>query len=204
MKEKIGIFGGTFNPIHNGHLLMVQDAMEAFDLARVLFVPCAVPPHKRSAGLVSTVHRVAMLEAALDGNPDFELCDLEIRRGGTSYTIDTLRKLKQRYPEQELCLIIGSDTLPELCQWRDIGGILALCRIVTVARPGFELAALKRRSLKLKPPWPRRLLKDVVAGHGLNVSSSNIRYRVAEGMTIRYLVPQAVEAYVHEQHLYVR
>ena len=99
LKSRIGIFGGTFNPAHLGHLILAQDALEAFDLDKILFVPCSLPPHKDTSQLVPAVHRAAMLEKAIEDNPDFEICDLEIRRGGTNYSIDTVRHLRKIYPQ---------------------------------------------------------------------------------------------------------
>lgn len=199
---RVGLFGGTFNPVHRGHLLVAQDAVEAFDLARVLFVPCERPPHKEAGALVSAAHRVAMLEAALEGNERFEVCDLEIRRGGTTYSIDTVRELKKLQSDTEWVFIIGADTLLELHQWKEIDALLELCRFVTLARPGFDLKNARAETLKLKPPWPARLLQDVARGHQMEIASSDIRHRVAEGMSIKYLVPYAVEMYIAEHALY--
>lgn len=202
MKTRLGIFGGSFNPVHLGHLILAQDARETFDLARVLFIPCDRPPHKNSASLVPAAHRQAMLEAALEGNPFFEACDLEIRRGGPTYSIDTVQALKRLSPDQELFFIIGSDTLPELHLWKSIGDLLQLCRFVTIVRPGCDLRTIRPEDLRLPSPWPERLLEQAAAGHRVDISSSDIRHRVAEGMSIHYLVPPAVEMYIAEHGLY--
>ena len=204
MKPRIGILGGTFNPVHIGHLLMAQDAMAAFELAKVLFLPCARPPHKDVDALAPVSDRVAMIELAIKGNPDFELCDLEIKRGGSSYTVDTIRELLRKSADVEYFFIIGADTLVELHLWKEIGELLGLCRIVTVARPGVELKNLSGQALKLPEDATRRLLNDVIAGHLVDVSSSDIRYRVAEGMRIHYLTPPAVEMHITEHGLYSR
>ena len=202
LKTRIGILGGSFNPVHLGHLILAQDALEAFDLATVLFVPCDHPPHKPAASMVSVEHRAAMLEAALAGALPFEMCDLEIRRGGTTYSIDTVRALAKCYPEDELVFIIGSDTLPELHLWKDARDLLRLCRFVTLARPGFDLKAMTGKSLNLEPDLAKTLLANVAIGHQVDISSSDIRHRVAEGMSIRYLVPDAVDMYIAEHGLY--
>ncbi len=201
---RLGILGGTFNPVHLGHLIMAQDALEHFELSRVLLVPCASPPHKSAQDLAPASHRLAMLEAVLEGDLHFEASDLELQRGGTSYTVDTLRELAALNPGVELCFIIGSDSLLELHLWKDIEAILGLCRVVTIARPGIDLAGLKGTDLKLPDPWPARLLADIRVGHQVDVSSTDIRYRVAEGMAIRYLVPAGVEMYIAEHSLYRR
>lgn len=199
---RLGLFGGSFNPVHLGHLVVAQDAMELFELSRVLFIPCARPPHKPATELASAEHRLAMLEAALEGDWRFEACDIELRRGGTSWSIETARELRRLYPSAELVFIIGADSLPELHLWREVDALLALCRFVTVVRPGTDLEALNRLDLNLPPPWSRRLLEQVRVGHQIGISSTDVRCRVAEGLSIRYLVHPAVEMYIAEHHLY--
>jgi nicotinate-nucleotide adenylyltransferase len=200
-ESRIGILGGTFNPVHLGHLILAQNAIEAFNLGLVLFVPCAEPPHKDARTLAAGLHRRAMLEAAVEGDPRFEVSDVELQRGGVSYTIDTIGELAQRNPNAALFFLIGDDTLPELHLWKDIYSLLALCRFATFCRehvPG-EIAA---RDLRLAPPWPERLMRDFTPGRRIEISSSDIRHRVAEGLSIRYLVPEAVEMYIAEHGLY--
>lgn len=203
-KPRLGVLGGTFNPVHLGHLIIAQDAMEHFELSRVLFIPCARPAHKPVTELVSASHRLAMIEHAIEGDLHFEVSDLEIRREGVSYTIDTMRRLAVEHPGVELCFIIGSDSLPELHLWREIEALLDLCRIVTIARPGVDIAALQAMDLRLGEPRQSLIRADIRSGHLVNVSSSDIRYRVAEGMRIRYLVPPGVEMYIAEHSLYRR
>ncbi len=178
--------------------------MEQFEFSKVLFMPSAQPPHKSPAELAPAHHRLAMLEAAVEGDLHFGVSDMEIRRGGVTYTIDTVRALSAEHPEAEICFIIGADSLVELHLWKEITELLKLCRIVTIARPGIDLAALKRLNLKLPAPWPERLLADVRTGHLIDISSTDIRYRVAEGMCIRYLVSPAVDMYITEHSLYRR
>lgn len=201
---RIGVLGGTFNPVHLGHLIVAQTAMERFELGRVLFIPCASPPHKNGPGLAEGRHRLAMLQSAIEGDLRFEVSDVELQRGGRSYTIDTVRALHERFPGADFCFIIGADTLTELHTWREIETLLTLVRFVTVARPGTDLAPLRARPdrLRLPPPWPERLLADVAEARQVDISSSDIRYRLAEGMSIRYLVPVGVEMYITEHHLY--
>lgn len=197
---RIGILGGTFNPVHLGHLIIAQDALENFELHKVLFVPCAQPPHKNSTGLQTTHHRLQMLEAALEGDTNFEISDIELQRGGVSYTVDTIHALKRQHPQVAWVLILGADSLLELHLWKDVYRLLALCEIVTLARPGFE--EISEESLHLRAPWPERLRRNVRHGHGVEISSTDIRRRVAEGMSIRFLVPSVVEMYIAEHRLY--
>lgn len=200
--NRMGILGGTFNPVHMGHLILAQDAMEHFDLGSVLFVPCACPPHKPVRDLIPAEHRIAMLEAAIEGDLRFQVSRVETDRGGTSYTIDTARELARLYPGSELHFILGSDSLLELHLWKDIPALLEICRFVTLARPGAEYDSLIAADLRLPDPWPERLKQRVRVGHTVSISSTDIRYRVAEGLAIRYLVHPAVEMYIAEHSLY--
>jgi len=200
--QRVGVLGGTFNPVHAGHLIMAQDAYELFDLQRVLFVPSAQPPHKPQKELLSAQHRLAMLELAVQDDPRFEVCGIEIERGGVSYTVDTVAELRERYPGAELCFIVGSDSLAELHLWRSVLQILKLVRIVSLVRPGFDEARVRILDLGLPDPWPARLLGDLRTGHLTGIASSDIRHRLAEGLDIRYLVPDAVAMYIAEHHLY--
>ena len=199
---KIGILGGTFNPIHIGHLILAQSAVEAHDLAKVLFIPCGIPPHKDASSLIPAQDRMAMVQAAIEGDLRFEASDIEIRRSGISYAVDTVAQLRELYAEAEFFFIIGADTLSELHQWKSIYTLLSLCRFVAFGRPGFDAARLGREGLHLDPPWPERLIDSIATGRQVDVSSSDIRYRVAEGMSIRYWVPREVEMYIAEHGLY--
>jgi len=200
MRNRIGILGGTFNPVHIGHLILAQTAFESFELSEVVFIPCSTPPHKGSSRLAPAEHRVAMLKYAIEGDPRFSLSDIEIKRGGVSYSIETIEALRKEYPDSDFFFIIGSDTLLELHLWKNIYQLLEICTFVTVTRPGSVLP--KPESIKLKEPWPEKLIQDTVTRHLVDVSSSNIRHRLAEGMSIRYLVPGEVEMYITEHNLY--
>jgi nicotinate-nucleotide adenylyltransferase len=200
--KRLGIFGGSFNPVHHGHLIAAQDALEAFALDRVLFVPCAQPPHKPAAVMASAADRRAMLELALEDNPRFELCALELDRGGVSYTVDTLRALRTQHPDDALVFIIGADTLPELHTWRAMDEILALAEIVTLARPGTPPERWSDAAIGLPPPWPERLRARLAHGHAVEISSSDIRRRLAERREIRYFVPPRVEQYLQARRMY--
>jgi nicotinate-nucleotide adenylyltransferase len=199
--RSIGILGGTFNPVHLGHLILAQDAFERLELSQVLFVPASVPPHKIGSGVVSAEHRLAMLEFAVEGDMRFGVSDIEIARAGVSYSIDTARAIRRSHPESQLYFIIGADSLSELHQWKDIYELLELCIFVPFSRPGAG-ASPTIESIRLNPPWPERLLSRLIVGHAVDISSSDVRRRVAEGLGIRYLVSESVAMYIDEHGLY--
>ncbi len=203
-RERIGVLGGSFNPVHNGHLLLAQSALEQFELDRVLFMPCAVQPHKSPGTLAPAVLRETMLEAAILDNLSFDLLDMELRRGGVSYTVDSLRELHARHPRSDLFFLVGADTLTELHAWKDIDTVLDLCSMAVFARPGYDVHALEPAMLRLTSPWAERLLANICNVRQVDISASDIRHRVAEGLSIRYLVPQPVEMIIMEHHLYRR
>ncbi len=199
---RLGLLGGTFNPVHTGHLLMAQAAMDHFELDQVLFIPCATPAHKQHTRVEEARHRLAMLDAALEDNPRFELSRCEIDRGGISYTIDTLEAISREYPDAALFFIIGGDTLFELHAWKRIREILRNYSVVTVMRPGYDAENLMANELKLEEDLSKTLIEHIVTGHSINLSSTDIRGRVAEGMSIKYLTPASVEMYIVEHNLY--
>lgn len=199
MRQNIGIYGGTFNPIHIGHLVAAQDTIERHRLDSLFWVPSARPPHKRCAGLAPAEDRCAMIVAAIAGAPRMAVCRWEIERGGRSYTVDTVRRFRAEFPRANLFFLIGADSLYELHTWREIGAILDLCRMVTVTRPGF---AIRRSRIRLPAATVARLMADRVQSHEIGISSTEIRRRLAAGRPIRYLVPDAVEALIRERGLY--
>lgn len=196
------MLGGTFNPPHMGHMTMAQSAFELYDLSKVVFIPSSRPPHKEAAPVLSAEHRAAMLELVLDGDIRFELSRIEMDRPGPSYTIDTVRQFREDYPGMELFFIIGTDSLLELHLWKNIEELLTLCRFISFERPGVPAESLTPGKLQLPPPWPEKLLADVARGIRVDISSSELRYRVAEGFSIKYLVPPDVEMYIAEHSLY--
>jgi nicotinate-nucleotide adenylyltransferase len=189
---RIGLLGGTFNPIHLGHLLIARDAMEQLHLDRVKFIPAALPPHKPLAGGVSATHRLRMTRLALRGEPGFEVDDIEIRRGGRSYSVETVAELKQRHPEAEFYFIIGADSLKDLHRWYKIERLARLCVFAVLARPG----------CKLVTPARLRIRRRAVRGHLCDIASRDIRDRLADGKSIRWLVPDNVFRYIQRQKLY--
>lgn len=200
--RNVGVLGGSFNPVHLGHLILAQDALEHFELDEILLVPCRNPPHKAAELMAPAEHRKAMLELVAEEDPTFGVSDLELVRNGPSYTIDTIEQLMLFRPEDRIHFIIGSDSVPELRTWHRILELLPLCPFLVVTRPGFARETLECRDLGLPDPWPERLLSNMVEGHRVDISSTDIRMRVAEGMSIRYLVPPCVEMYIIEHGLY--
>jgi nicotinate-nucleotide adenylyltransferase len=190
-RQRIGILGGTFNPVHLGHLIIAQDALEQARLDRVVFVPSATPPHKSAPDLASAQHRWRMLKLALAGNPRFAASDIELRRGGKSYSVETVTELQRRHPAVEYLFIIGSDSVQELHKWKEADRLVRLCRFVVLARPGFKLTG----------PLAKRC--RVVRGHECEIASREIRRRMRRGESIRYLVPDAVFRYIHARKLYL-
>lgn len=190
---KLGVYGGTFSPPHVGHLIVATAVREQLGLERVLFVPGAVPPHKTGQEILDGSHRLAMLRLAVEGDEGLGVSDIELRRGGVSYTVETLEELARRHAGAELHLLIGMDNYTEFDTWREPGEILRLARLVVMTRPGYT----KRGAPEL--PAERVIFCDVPE---IEIASRQIRKRVREGKPIRYLVPPAVERYVLEHRLY--
>ena len=189
--RRIGLFGGTFDPPHLGHLLIAEWARERLRLDQVLFVPSGSPPDKRRRDLSSTTHRLAMTRRAVRGHPAFAVSTLESRRRGPSFTVDTLRALHRLHPGARLFLILGEDRLPGLGRWREPREIARLATLAVAARPGSarSAAARGRRVVRLgNPP--------------LAISSSAVRARARRGRSLRFQVPEAVERYIRRHRLY--
>jgi len=200
MRRRLGILGGTFNPIHLGHLLVAQDALEQMGLHSVKFIPSATPPHKAPEALASGRDRMHMIHLAIRGNERFEADDIEIRRGGKSYSVDTLTELTRRDPRSDFYFIIGADSLRELHLWREVARLVQLCTFVTVPRPGFKPMPVV--DPRLDPATRQLLRQNVLRGHACDIASRDIRARVAKGQPIRYLVPDAVYECIRRRRLY--
>ena len=195
---RTAVFGGSFNPIHYGHLLLADEVLDALGLDRVLFVTAPQPPHKPSAQLAPARDRHAMVELAIAGHPRFAASDLELRRAGPSFTVDTLDAL--RIPRPELFLIIGSETFLDLLTWRTPRRVAELAQIVVVPRAGSAFdpeSAAVRKVVHEIGDEPR-----IVHATSLPISASDLRRRVREGRSIAYRLPDAVAAYIRAQRLY--
>ena len=197
----VGVFGGSFNPIHTGHLILAEEISEAARLDVVLFVPAFTPPHKANVDLALQDHRLRMVELAVADNPRFEASDIELRRGGVSYTIDTILELRRKRPADRLHFIIGADTIPELASWHRIDELVRLVRFLTGSRPG-QQPRWEPLEAKLPQQAVDEIRGGVIATTPIGISSSAIRHRMREGRTIRYLVPRAVEEYAVRHKLY--
>lgn len=194
----IGVLGGTFDPIHIGHLIIAEEARLKLGLSQVLFVPAGQPWLKQDRDIAPAVHRVEMVRRAIADNPYFRLSTLEVERPGPSYTVDTLTTLrKQLGSKASLFFILGRDTLAELHLWKEPQKVVQLCRLVVPPRLG-------SRDLKhLEKAMPRLLDKVIQLDMPvIGISSSGIRQRIAQGLSIRYLVPVEVEEYITDQRVY--
>lgn len=187
--KRIGILGGTFNPVHTGHLTIAEAVREKFRLDQVIFVPCYLPPHKSGKNVIASRYRLEMVRRAVQGNPYFAVSVFEARRKEKSYSIHTVRHFHQKYPGAKIFFIIGGDHLSALHTWKRIEEIVKIVSFVAVYRPGF-----KKGSCGIKA-------KSIIIP-GVHTSSSDIRRRIAAGRTVRYLIPENVLRYIQEHKLY--
>lgn len=189
----IGVFGGTFDPPHIGHLIVAEHAREELGLNKILFIPSAISPHKQDHHLSEPQFRLEMVHLAVLGHTFFEPSDVEIKRGGVSYTVDTLRKLKEIHPGVSLTLLVGLDNLAEFNAWKSPDIIFQLASVAVMTRPGFKCYGNEssKKFILCKVP-------------DIEVSSSDIRERFRNGKSIRFLVPKAVESYINFRGLYAK
>jgi nicotinate-nucleotide adenylyltransferase len=218
---KIGIYGGTFNPVHFGHLRTAQEILEKLSLDKVIFIPAGKTPFEKPE-LIKAPHRYKMVKDAIAGNPGFEISDIEIKAKGKSFTIDTIMKLRDKFIDSELYFILGTDAFLDLPHWKNPDRIVNLVNIVIIARPGFAFTDLSS-SPYLKKVL-KKILKDLDKGvrdrfpfgisekqkailckvTGLDISASNIRNLIMSGKNVKYLLPDSVESYIISKKLYMR
>lgn len=211
---KIGIFGGTLNPIHFGHLRTAEEVREAFSLDKVLFVPSAFPPHKKKEDMETPQQRIEMTRIAIEGNPYFDFSDMEVKRGGFSYSVDTVDEVKKRLPEAEIYFILGVDAFFEIDSWKECRRFLSLCNFIIATRPGYEKKSLgESLPLEVRSDFCYDAAKGYYchsSGHSLNflevtlldISSTDIRKRLKVGKSVKYLIPERVEEYIRKNNLY--
>jgi len=206
---RIGIFGGSFDPVHNGHLLAAECCREQARLDQVLFVPAAIPPHKQARGLASADHRLAMLSLAIGGHNSFAISTDEIDRGGISYTLDTLTHVARQYPGDTLLLILGPDALAQFPRWHQPQQILTLAELIAVAWESLDGSPTgggqeyeSTLEMLLGPERFSKLVADRVNIPAIGIRSSDLRAAIAAAHSIRYRMPRAVEQYIVTHKLY--
>lgn len=200
--KRIGVIGGSFDPVHVGHLIIAQDAIERLNLSEVIFIPASIPPHKQHVQQMDSEHRMNMLRLATEGDRRFFVSDIEVQRGGISYTVDTIHELATLHPDSELVLIVGSDTLVDLHNWHQPDDLFSLCEVATFLRPGEDSFGQIAEKVQFPADQKKKLLDSVIEAHRIEVSSTEIRRRIMSGQGIRYLVPPEVEVYIFEHDLY--
>ena len=217
---KLGLLGGSFNPMHDGHLAIARQTREALELDQILYIPTSHPPHKPNGSLAPAQDRYEMVRLAIASDPAFAISDVEIRRPGKSYSIDTIRQLQQEYgPHTQLFFLIGLDAFLDFPSWRDPRTLLELCSFVVLSRPGLSFRSLS--TVPLLPPIPYPSLADLDAGRTFRIeaqiggqrliclkqppcpiSASDIRARIRQGLPVANLLPPLVESYILRHHLY--
>ena len=211
---RIGLLGGTFNPIHFGHLHVAHEIQQQCQLDQVWFIPSSQPPHKKLESAVSFSQRLAMVTAALEEYPDFYSCDIEGRRSGFSYSVDTLRQLKAAYPEHEFFFIMGLDSFQDISSWKEYPRLFEYAHVVVASRPGFvgtleELLPVAIAGRFCYDSVSKNLLCDTgfsllsVTTTSWDVSSTEIRHLLAQQRDVSGLIPQSVEEYIRAHQLYL-
>ncbi len=199
---RLGIYGGSFDPIHYGHLILAENCREQANLDQIWFLPSSIAPHKRDGATLSDRQRVELVELAISGHDAFICSDNELKRGGISYTVDTLTEVCEQHPNHELFLLMGADSLYQFETWREPEKICALAIPLVVNRPGNDKVNLDVFARYVDEERLALILDHAISSPLIEISSSDIRARVAASQTIRYLLPRAVEKYIEAQELY--
>jgi nicotinate-nucleotide adenylyltransferase len=197
------LFGGSFDPVHLGHLIVSRAVAERLGIERIMLVPSARPPHKQDRALAPAAERLALCRLAVEGDPLFDVSDWELRQAGVSYTLETVRHFRAGLPAGSgLYWLVGMDSLMELGTWYRAGELVEACTIVTAVRPGYEDPDLARLRAVLRPDQIDKLARHIVPTPRIDISSTEIRARLAAGRSIRFLVPEPVRRYIAEHRLY--
>lgn len=199
-RRRIGIYGGSFDPIHLGHLLLAETCRETCALDEVWFLPCANPPHKPAGSLTSGKLRAEMIELAIAGNRAFGVCCIELERSGPSFTVDTLRQLTQQYPTNEFCFLMGADSLADLPLWREPQTILELAEVIAVNRGQQAPPSLDHLEKQLGSQARDRI--TLVTMPAIDISATDLRQRVRANHSLRFRVPRAIEAFIAQHGLF--
>ena len=199
--QRLGIFGGTFNPPHKGHIYIAKEALRSANLDKVIFMPCSLPPHKAVAGEVSPVHRYEMTRIAIQNEPKFEISDLEIKSSGKSYTAKTLKILKDKYPEAKLCFVLGGDSLRDMEKWYHPEKIFEIAEIVALKRGGIDDKVFDESAEKYRIKYGAEITAVDISP--VEVSSSEVRRLLSEGKDAGHIMDQAVLDYIRENRIYL-
>ncbi|MFZ7130817.1 MAG: nicotinate-nucleotide adenylyltransferase [Eubacteriales bacterium] len=200
-QRKIGILGGSFNPIHYGHLLLAESARDRLGLDEIIFLPAGNNPHKINVDEIDVEHRYNMAKLAIQGNPNFGISRIEMDREGFTYTVETLEVLEQIYHQNDFYFITGADIIFEIDNWKKADQLLRRIKIITTYRPGYEQENLDSRIVELKEYYGAKILK--LHTPEMDISSSEIRSRIKHGYSIKYLLPHDVEQYIYDHNLYL-
>lgn len=203
MTQRIALYGGSFNPIHHGHLIIARAVAERVGLDRVIFLPSARPPHKEAGALLDSGHREAMVRGAIEGEDGFAFDAHDLLQSGPTYTIDTVAHFSETLgPDVDLHWIIGADSLADLTSWHRAADLVDRCTLVTAARPGWDATVLDRLRPTLTEKQVDRLRRHALDTPRIDISATDIRARIRSGRSIRYLVPDSVRGYIESLGLY--
>lgn len=199
--KRIGISGGTFDPIHHGHLIVAEEVRQKFELDRMLFIPVGLPPHKDNLTVTPAEHRFNMVNEAVSTNPHFEASRIEIDRKGYTYTIDTLTLLKSVYGDDtQIFFMVGADVVKDLLTWKDFRKVFSICTFIAAFRPGADRSEYNKEINDLRSEYRAKI--EEVQIPLIEISSTAIRQKVKEGKSVKYLIPDGVEKYIMKNGLY--
>ena len=198
---KIGIIGGTFDPIHNGHLIIGEYARTALNLDKVIFIPVGIAPHKNNDQITSSTIRVEMINLAIKSNPFFYTSLIEVNKNKVAYTVETIASLKDEYPEDELYFIMGGDSIFEIESWKSSKRLMKLCKFIVLNRGYKTREDIAKKMEELKLSYGMEV--EAISSPIIEISSTEIRKRVNQNLSIKYLLPEILENYISKEGLYI-